>query len=84
LKSKLSFVNYRKASDARRVFLQSFRVAGSAGNNPLSADNKPGSAGDMSQSPSNHSIGVWENNIFFLNAAGMPRNLIYEVSFDDF
>jgi len=57
---------------------------GSADHKPESTNNKPGSPGNMSGSTSNHSRAVWENNIFFGNAAGVPGTHSYYLSFNDF
>jgi len=44
----------------------------------------PGSASNKPRSPSNPSEAVWENEIFFGNGAGAPRNHSYYLSFNDF
>ena len=44
----------------------------------------PGSASNKPRSPTNHSEAVWENEIFFGNGAGAPRNHSYYLSFNDF
>jgi len=48
------------------------------------SSDKAGSAGDRSGSTSNHSRAVRENNILFGNAAGVPGNHSYYLSFNDF
>ena len=56
----------------------------SPGDKPGSADDKSGSPGNKSGCTSNHSTAVWENNIIFGNAAGVPGNHSYYLSFNNF
>ena len=77
MECKLRCVNFRRVSDPRRAFLPAYRVTGSTGD-------KPGSADDKSGSTSNHSRVVWEKQHLLGNAAGAPGNHSYYLSFNDF
>ena len=61
MECKLRCVNFRRVSDPWRAFLPAFRVTGSTGNKPDSADNKPGSIWERRGQTWDHRREVWEH-----------------------